>query len=144
MKTIIQNIRNRTYWRKGSAELLGFMMVLPFIVIMIYIIITTTQVAHINQALTYCAYNACRSAVVSDNKSTAEQRADQTYNLQFGTDNSSTYGYDGCSLELLGSKKWEKGAFVRCTVRYHVDALILFSDGIREQSIVMMIENGGD
>jgi hypothetical protein len=31
---------------------------------------------------------------------------------------------------------------VRCTVRYHINTIMPFTSGVREYSIVMMIENG--
>ena len=123
--------------------MLGFAIIIPCIMLLIMAIVAATQIANINQALNYCAYNACRTAVVSDNYAAAEQRVQESYELQFGTENSRQYGYEPVSLELLNSgAPWQKGNFVKCTVRYHVNTIMPFTSGIREYSIVMMIENG--
>lgn len=44
-------------------------------------------------------------------------------------------------LEILDGARWEKGSFVKCTVRIYVETLLPFTSGVREESIVMMIEN---
>ena len=44
-------------------------------------------------------------------------------------------------MEILDGAKWEKGSFVKCTVRIYVETLLPFTSGVREESIVMMIEN---
>lgn len=131
------------YWKKGGGELLGFAIIIPCIMLLIMAIVAATQIANVNQALNYCAYNTCRTAVVSDNYAAAEQRVQEAYELQFGSDNYQRHGYEPVSLELIDpSIPWQKGNFVRCTVRYHINTIMPFTSGVREYSIVMMIENG--
>lgn len=134
---------SKGYWRKGGGELLGFAIIIPCIMLLIMAIVASTQIANINQALNYCAYNTCRTAVVSDNYAAAEQRVQESYELQFGSENYRKYGYEPVTLELIDSSlPWQKGNFVRCTVRYHINTIMPFTSGVREYSIVMMIENG--
>lgn len=131
------------YWKKGGGELLGFAIIIPCIMLLIMAIVAATQIANINQALNYCAYNACRTAVVSDSYAAAEQRVQESYELQFGTENSRKHGYEPVSLEMINpGETWKKGNFVKCTVRYHINTIMPFTSGVREYSIVMMIENG--
>lgn len=131
--------------RSGSSELLGFTCIAPFILFLICAIIAATQIATTNQALSYCAYNACRSAVVSDSYSVAQRRATEIYTQQFGMDNAIKYGYTPVTLELMSpasATDWGKGKYVKCTVKVHIDTIMPFTSGERTQSIIMMVENG--
>lgn len=135
----------KNYWKKGGGEILGFMMIVPCMFLIICAIVAAAQIAYTNQSLTYCAYNACRSAVVSDDLSIARERAQNSYDLQMGTSNARKYGYTSCELQIMDGSynaSWQKGVFVKCTVRYYVKTLMPFTSGLREQTIVMMIENG--
>lgn len=132
------------YAKKGGGELLGFTLIAPLVIILIWAIVGASQISNINQKLNYCAYNTCRSTVVCDGIETAELKAQEVYELQFGTNNYEQYNYEPYTLELLGDgNTWEKGQYVRCTVRYYINTLAPFLSGVRESSIVMMIENGG-
>lgn len=130
------------YWKKAGGEMLSFALIIPCILTLICGIIAAAQVSHINQTLSYCVYNACRAAAVSDSKDLAEERAKSVYANQMGLENSEEFDYEPCMLELTGDT-WEKGAFVKCTVKYYIKTFMPFTSGIRTQSIVMMIENGG-
>lgn len=130
------------YWKKGGGEMLSFALIIPCILTLVCAIIAAAQISYTNQALNYCAYNACRAAVVSEAETVAQNRAQTAYNNQMGTENAHEHGYESCTLEVLGGANWGKGSFVKCTVRYYIETLMPFTSGIREQSIVMMIENG--
>lgn len=135
---------NSRYCKKAGGELLGFCLIAPLIIVFIWTIVGAAQISDANQKLNYCAYNTCRSAVVCDGFETAQNKAQETYELQFGVDNYTTFSYDPCTIELIGTDDtWEKGRYIRCTVRYYVTTLTPFISGIRESSIVMMVENGG-
>lgn len=133
------------FWRKGGGEIIGFVYILPFIVMLICCIIAAAQVSLTKQTLTYTAYNACRAAVVSVDETTAVERSKAVYESSIGTvaDISQLGGavYEPIEIEVLDGGQWEKGNFVRCTVRLYIDTLLPFTSGIREETIVMMIEN---
>lgn len=141
MQKLMQKLP-KGYWKKGGGEILGFVLMIPCIFVMICAIIASAQIAYTNQSLNYCAYNACRSAVVSEDMSIAKERAQNAYDQQMGTENANKYSYTSCELQILDGASWQKGSFVKCTVRYYVGTLMPFTSGVREQSIVMMIENG--
>jgi hypothetical protein len=44
-------------------------------------------------------------------------------------------------MTVLDGNQWVKGSFVKCTVRVYVNTLLPFTSGVREESIVMMIES---
>lgn len=136
---------HRGFWEKGGGEVIGFVYILPFIVMLICCIIAAAQVSTIKQQLSYTAYNSCRAAVVSTDEATATARGEAIYEGEIGDIATvSTMGgtpYTPFELEVLDGAVWEKGSFVKCTVRLYVETLLPFTSGIREESIVMMIEN---
>lgn len=135
----------KEFWKKGGGEIIGFVYILPFIVMLICCIIAAAQVSTTKQLLTYTAYNSCRAAVVSTDEATAVSRGEAIYEDAIGDIAAvSTLGgtpYEPFELEILDGAQWEKGSFVRCTVRLYTETLLPFTSGVREQSIVMMIEN---
>ena len=139
MVKYFKKLKNKSFWQQGSGELLGFVCILPFIVMLICFIISSAQVSVINQKLSYTAYNCCRAAVVSETEVIAQDRAESVYTETFGALSNS---YTSCQIDLLDGANWGKGSYIKCTVRYDIDVLMPFTSGIREQSIVMMIENG--
>lgn len=132
-----ETLHNSNHRKKAGGELLGFCIMLPLVLTMVCAIISAAQIAYTNQTLNYTAYSCARSAVVCENFSDAESRAATTYSYQFKNPQNG-----GCELELISSS-WEKGNFVKCTVWYDIDTLMPFTSGVRTQSIIMMIENGG-
>jgi Flp pilus assembly protein TadG len=70
----MKKFKQKLFWQKGGGEIIGFAYVLPFIVMLICCIIAAAQISITNQRLSYTAYNACRSAVVSVDETTAQQR----------------------------------------------------------------------
>ena len=131
------------YKKKAGGEMLGFVMIAPLIIVLIWAIVGAAQIASANQKLNYCVYNTCRSAAISDCYEDAEIKVKELYELHFGKENYLEHGYTPVTLDLIGDKdEWEKGKYVKCTVRYYVSTLAPFASGVRESSIVMMIENG--
>lgn len=141
---LINKYRNKRFWHKGSGELTGFAIIMPFIIFLIFVIVGTTEIANVNERLTYTAYDCCRAAVVSETMDAAEDRAIEMYEYHFCSiaDATSKYSYVPCELTLVDGTEWGKGALVKCTVRSYIEPLMPFTSGVREQSIVMMIENG--
>lgn len=138
-------LKDKQFWKKGGGEVIGFVYILPFIVMLICCIIAAAQVSAVKQQLSYTAYNACRAAVVSTDEATALARGEAIYEGAIGDIVTvSTMGgttYIPFELEILDGAQWEKGSFVKCTVRIYVKTLLPFTSGVREESIVMMIEN---
>ena len=157
-------IFKRTYWKKGSGDIVGFLCTLPCIITMLVLLISIIQIGSIKERLEYTAYLACRQAVVASDRNNngscmddAKKIAAQTAmddleksNLKF------IPGSIKVTLELVdedttsksarknSSKKsdlkWEKGNYVQCTVSVKIKAVTPFLSGMRSASIVMMIE----
>lgn len=141
----MKKIQSKEFWRKGGGEVIGFVYILPFIIMLICCIIATAQISTVKQQLSYTAYNACRAAVVSTDETTANERGTAIFEDSIGSisDVSALGGstYAPFELAVLDGGRWEKGNFVKCTVRVYVQTMLPFTSGIREESIVMMIEN---
>lgn len=135
-------IRFKKSAQKGSSEAITFCCLMPFVVLMICAILAATHISITNQKLDYTAYNACRSAVVSETYEEAIAHAEQVYVQELGSQNSTEHGYAAVNIEILDGGTWAKGAYVRCTVRYYIETVMPFTSGVRERSIVMMVERG--
>lgn len=129
-------------WKKGSGEIVGFTMILPVITFIFCAMVAVAQVGLIRQKLEYTAYTAGRAAVVSDTKSRAKERAAKIAKESLkGTGGGLKDNSIKTSVVILDSnKKWEKGKFVRIKVEAYVRAVMPFTSGKRESTIVMMIE----
>jgi ABC-type Na+ efflux pump permease subunit len=133
--------------RKGD-EILGFAIILPMILTVIIVCISTAQIGTFNEKLTTVAYNSCRAAVVCETSTKALKEAKTVYKHNL-TPNTTEY----VKLEILkdeegntygnplDAEEWVKGNYVRCTVYYKLDTLMPYTSGVRTASIVMMIEN---
>ena len=138
----LKSFKKKQFWKKGNGEMLGFAIVAPIIVFFICVIASAAQIGITNQNLSYAAYNCCRAAAVSETEIIGNARAYEVYGKSINISNSIQYGYTPCEITLLDGEPWQKGSYIRCTARYHIETLMPFTSGVREQSIVMMIENG--
>lgn len=141
-------------WDEGVSEMLSFVIVVPFVVLLICSILSAEQISAEKQKLTYAAYVVGRAAVVCENEEYAEARTDAMMQELYGNDfvdggfQNSLKPAQGCSdtyysLELVGDgTEWQKGNMVKCTVYRYITPLMPFTSGYRESTIVMMIENG--
>lgn len=141
---MIKKLKSKKFWKRGSGELLGFCILMPFVVLLLCGVVSSTQVGVMNQTLNYTAYDCCRSAVVSETYDLAKKRAIETYEVNMCSISNATknHNYTPVELEIVDGPGWEKGSLVKCTVRYYIEPLMPFTSGVREQSITMMIENG--
>ena len=133
-------MRILSFWKKGSAEILGFTVILPMIVFCITVITSLVQLSITQEHLEYTVYSAARAAVTSDDDVTAITRAKEVAESCF-----EEAGYDPDSVNVSitlddTSLGWVKGNFITCEVSFYVDLLSPFADGDRSASIVMMVE----
>jgi len=138
-------------WNRGAAELIGFTLILPCIVIVLFSVITIFQVCLARQTLEHATYMAGRAAVVCETQSSALHQAESTAKSTIA---SSTMGINPdnvtVNLTLVGGTSsangsgitWEKGALVKCTVRAKVDEILPLGsgDGTMESTIYLMVE----
>lgn len=141
--------------RNGSGEILGFVLVVPFVLLLVIAILSATQLSSAQQKLTYATYTASRAACVSDTTQRATARAEAVLSDMYGGafDGVSFYqqnqtpsrktlasGHVYADLQLLGPV-WSKGAMLRCTLYSRVTPLMPFSSAVHSQSLTVMIEN---
>lgn len=144
--------------KRGSGELLGFALMVPFIMMLLCAVLSSAQITVANQQLTYAAYSAGRAAVVAEDEELASQRAAAVLEILYGDkyqgmefsrgemvssdvslDNSEVW----CKIQYLGTgASWIKGDVIKCTVYQNLNPIMPFTAGVRAQSVVMMIENG--
>jgi len=141
----MKKFKQKSFWLKGGGEIIGFAYILPFIIMLLCCIIAAAQISIVSQRLSYTAYNSCRSAVVSVDENTARERGLAVFENVMGDSaalvSQSSVPYEPFELTVLDGAPWQKGSFVRCTVRVYVNTLLPFTSGVREETIVMMIEN---
>ena len=149
-------IIKKVKWDEGASEILSFAVIIPFILFLISAIISSAQVSIVKQRLTVFSYSACRAAVVCEDESYAEDRADAVldeiygylfidggynFNVPSTASNNNVY----YTMELIGNNPtWVKGKMVRLTVYQYITPIMPFTEGYRSESVVMMIENGVD
>lgn len=153
----------RINWKKGGAEVVGFLCIVPIVIFMFAILITTIQLGKLKERLEYTAYRACRQAVVckdinknGDCLDDAEIIAKNIAMLELErSPDVFNFGSVSTELALLSAEdededdiKWEKGRYVRCTVSVDATTPVAFMSGTKYASIIMMIEapasEGGD
>ena len=61
----MRKILSRNYWKRGSAEMVGFIVILPCITFFLVCLASLIQMGMVRSRMEYAAYAACRAAVVS-------------------------------------------------------------------------------
>lgn len=158
--------------KKGSGEVLSFLICLPCIFIMIFLILDAIRIGSIRERLEYTAYKAARAAVMCKDMEEATKKANEVAQKDLLSSNlkidmtDPNWGAmkivkiqyaDGEGLDSKGKSagtkknakadadKWEKGNFITCQVTVKMKT-ILATEGTasRTGSIVMMIEQTDD
>ena len=171
---LLKKIRNRItvpgFWKDGSGEITGLMLVTPILAFFLVTFISVIQVGMIHSRLEYAAYTVCRAAVVSKDKPEAYERGgialknnmadvSGSYDLatlDFDLDlhktekTVSVVGKNGKRSEpkkmsLGKSNGWEKGSYVTCRVYCNVKTLsdyVIGTNPKKSAEVTMMIEKG--
>ena len=58
----------KSFWQRGSGDIVGFLCTLPCIIFMMVLLVSIIQLGSIKDRLEYTAYLACRQAVVATDK----------------------------------------------------------------------------
>lgn len=128
-------------WKRGSGEALTFAVIVPLTMFMLVAIVSAVQLGLVSQKLSYAVYSCGRAAAVSEDSTSGIARATELYDEIMGLDYLED-GYIPCEIEVLDNESWEKGSYIRITVKYKIDVLLPFIPDSRTESIVMMIESG--
>lgn len=133
--------RKRIDYRKGSGELLSFVICLPALLFLFTCIISSIQVGSIKQALDYAAYSCGRTAVVCDTLAAAETRSQLVADkIVYDSAGGIVPGSVTVTISIMDNQAWAKGNFIRCTVAADVETAAPFVSGTKTGTIVMMIE----
>lgn len=126
---------NRINVRKGVGEIIGFAVVIPFILVLILFIVNVFQIALCEEKLIYAAYRIGRQAVVSY---TEPLESDPKIN-----DILSSIFNDTSKVkhEISPRGGWIKGNMVLVKVSYDFHGAVGFQNGTHERQIAMMIEH---
>ena len=163
-------ITKRDFWKKGSGEVTGFMVVTPVIAFFLVTFISVIQVGMIHSRLEYAAYAVCRAAVVSEDDDEAKERGKKALDMNMA-DVSESYDKKTLKFNLVlhevdksvvvvgkngrkssakkmsmgKSKGWEKGSYVTCRVSCDVKTLsdlVIGTNPNKTAEVTMMIERG--
>lgn len=143
-------------WEEGSAELLSFCVMAPFIIVVIYIFLNISMMINAAQAAEYAAYIGGRTAVISisadvspaNRLSVAKSKANEVvrnsldaYSMVSDYSKLEPYKWYG-ELKLDGENNvWTKGEYATYTVYLCVPSFYGSSNsGILSSSITMMVE----
>lgn len=150
-------------WCSGSGELLGFAIIIPFVLMLIIAILSTTQVSNAKQKMTYASYVIARATSICADQERAIDRADAIMTEIYGS-NYKGYSFSGTNLTSadaddgaihsgekinnqvilsmqLKSDEWRKGDILVVTIRQYLQPLMPFSGNFHSQSLAVMIEN---
>lgn len=153
---------SREFWESGASEVLGYLSVMPGIILFMAAIVSVIQLGTINTKMQYVAYVAARAAVTCEDYKTAKVFAQAAVKRNMDTLSVTAIDKDTIKTQLTitngkvdkkgnpvaitskkNSKNWKKGNYVNCTITADI-ASPLFggSDGKIEKkaSITMMIE----
>ena len=157
----------RDFWESGSSEVIGYLSIMPGIILFLAVLVTVIQLGMVNTKLQYIAYAAARAAVTSENYETAFEMADMAVKRNIATLSTTAIDKDSVTVELTitngkvnsagkpvdiskstskkkKSKAWKKGNYVNCLVTAQVNSPMFGAadTGMIEKtaSITMMIE----
>lgn len=161
--------RLRAFFKKGGGEVLAFLMCLPVMMFVLFLILDVIRMGAVREKLEYAAYMAARAAVVEDNlgkaKTAANKKAkeildpdksglqiDKTYGkwlsnkfvtISYASKNGlESQAKSGTKKDSSAKRdKWEKGNFILVDVGVRMKAFTTPTGySTKHASIVMMIE----
>ena len=75
MQRNVKQFFKKSFWIRGSGEIIGFLSILPVIVLLLVMLISIAQMGSIKERLEYTTYVAGRAAVVSKDINSAKEAA---------------------------------------------------------------------
>lgn len=156
--------KNKIKWRSGSGELLGFAIIMPFILMMIIAILSITQESNMKQRMTYATYVVARASSICADQERAVDRADAIMREMYGdkyvgppaivgegwmgvdsapaaiASSQQVHGQTVCFMKMM-SEEWRKGDILVITIQQYIEPLMPFSGNFHSQSLAVMIEN---
>lgn len=163
----LKKYKTKEFWEDGSSEVIGYLSIMPGIIMFLVVLVTVIQLGMVNTKLQYVAYAAARAAVTSENYESAVEFAKMAVKRNMATLSTTAIdkdsmeveltitngkvNADGTPVDLAGSKSkkkkgkaWKKGNYVNCEVTANVRSPLFGAadTGMVEKSasITMMIE----
>lgn len=151
----------KKFWKKGSAESLGMLFMLPMILVLIMILVSFVQLTSFCEKLEYTTYVACRAASASASKEEAEENALAVAKANLATYSVTNLAADSNATEEVGVtvtieyidsgmdpvtegadyNEWVKGNYIICTVEAeYIPMTTIAGSSAKSRSIVMAIE----
>lgn len=146
-KLRLKSQSKRINWKKGSAELIGFALVLPVLCALIMISLGIIQTGVMRQSIEYATYMSARSAVTCDTYSKAQEQAKSTAIANLSS-SAKTADQAKVTVTLVGGTSsttgsgitWEKGALAKVTITLPFKSIIDLKEHTMTSTMYMMVE----
>lgn len=129
--------------KKGSSEIIGFVVVVPCILAIMIFFVYMSQLFIAKQKSEYAVYTGARAIVVSDYSKLTDPVKAAKINADAIASQSLPYDFESFVTINNNDGKWVKGSLLTYTIMFKVDTIVGGEQIIRS-SIVMMIENPAD
>lgn len=142
--------KKKINWKKGSAEIIGFVIVLPAMMLILMGLIGVAQLGLARNALEQAAYIGCRAAVVREDKESAQNAAENAVRMRL---EQGTFGLSSDDIvvtlepvagitdtETGNTPKWVKGSMVDMSVEVKINTFLPFFPDTMQTHICMMVE----
>ena len=133
-------ILSKINWRKGGGELIGFVLVLPVLLMVFCAIIMAAQLGIARQSVEYTTYSAARAAVICENQAQAQQAAELIVGDMIYEIPGVEQGSARVTLQNYMGSVWQKGGLIKCTVQVRVNTITPWPPSDVTADITMMIE----
>ena len=135
----------KAFFKRGSAELLSFVIILPIVTLVISFMLFCITVSNEKQRLEYITYSVARCASITDTYSEAMKNCQSILNCSFDDDTSFSVEMKrvdeyGRYHKITNETQWEKGEFIAVTVTVQNDKIQALSNDSISSTIVVMLE----
>ena len=120
-------------FRSGMGEFLGFAIIFPIVIAIIFTIISVYQVAMCEERLIFAAYKCGREAAMAYDYDDAVKRAEAARD--------EVAPNAELRIDVQNGNVWVKGNFVRISISEELTTAFGFQNGIHCREYYMMIEH---
>jgi len=137
----------KIFFKKGSAELLSFVIILPLITIVVSFMTFCISVANEKQQLEYITYSVARCASITDTYSEAIRNCETILECSY-KDSGTSFSFDikqtdgkGNYYEIKEENEWQKFDYIAVTVTIENSKFQSISDEPITSTMIVMLEN---
>ena len=128
------------WMRKGTGEIMGFMLSMGFLLPLIFIMMGTMSLYTSLRMVDFASQSAARAAIVCEDKSSAERAAASKASRVLASLPAISSVNASVDYAPGSRQKWEKGSFVYVTVTAHVRSSVPSLSGNKRGITMMMVE----